>query len=79
MNKEFKNPGMMRVPSDLEMPKGHEGYSLQDKEKCPYFQIQEKTKDQNPDVLSCLPKLKKTLALPILPKHTSFFDIFFKY
>lgn len=45
MNKEFKNPGMMRVPSDLEMPKGHEGYSLQDKEKCPYFQIQEKTKD----------------------------------
>lgn len=35
----------MIVPSDLEMPKGHEKYSLDDKEKCPYFQISENTKN----------------------------------
>lgn len=39
------NKGGVILPPDLEMPKGHEKYSLQDKEKCPYFQISEKTKD----------------------------------
>lgn len=39
------NKGSVVLPPDLEMPKGHEKYSLKDKEKCPYFQISEKTKD----------------------------------
>lgn len=45
MNQDLQNSTNMKLPPDLEMPKGHENYSLSDKEKCPYFQISEKTKD----------------------------------
>ena len=46
MNKQQKSlqTGMI-VPRDLEMPLGHEKYSQKDKDKCPFFQIQEKVKD----------------------------------
>lgn len=46
MNKQQNSlqTGMI-IPQDLEMPLGHEKYSQKDKEKCPFFQIQEKVKE----------------------------------
>ena len=43
-NQESLNTGMI-IPPDLEMPMGHDKYSLKDKEKCPYFQITDKVKN----------------------------------
>ena len=46
--KETLNSGLT-LPPDLEMPMGHQKYSLKDKEKCPYFQISEKVKNMPSD------------------------------